>query len=215
MLSLDCGKSFFTQASGQLYFEFLSLSILVSLSQVLYHPSTQKRHPSFFILFSSLSVYREWCLGSHVTFCLNTIAGVCHWPFFFERALVSRVTGNGGTTSLFSPAAPSRLRCSDLVSLSLSLCRRLFVRLWIRQPVSTTHTYSERVVSLFLLSFFSFFIRLAVAESIRLQEVSETNDLICLDLGAFFFFCCVALFLFQLSTWLNLFKILSTKLSTY
>lgn len=91
------------------------LFILGPLSPL--HPET----PSFFfILFPSLSVYWEWCLGSHVTFCLNTIAGVCHWPFFFERALVSRVTGNGGTTSLFSPAAPSRLRCSDLVSLSLS-----------------------------------------------------------------------------------------------
>lgn len=92
------------------------LFILGPLSPL--HPET----PSFFfILFPSLSVYREWCLGSHVTFCLNTIAGVCHWPFFFERGLVSRVTGNGGTTSLFSPAAPSRLRCSDLVSLSLFL----------------------------------------------------------------------------------------------
>lgn len=34
-------------------------------------------------------------------FCLNTIAGVPHWFVYFERALVSRVMGNGGTTSLF------------------------------------------------------------------------------------------------------------------
>ena len=108
--SLFVGHSF-------LYTFSVCVPFFTSLLSLLFHPSTPKHLPLLFFLFLSLSVWREWCLCSHVTFCLNTIAGVCHWPVFFERALVSRVTGNGGTASLFSPAAPSPLHCSEPVSL--------------------------------------------------------------------------------------------------
>lgn len=85
-----------------LYFTSFSLLFFIFPLSITVHPPTS----FLFSLFPPHSVHREWRFGSHVTFCLNTIAGVCHWPFFFERALVSRVTGNGGTTSLFSAAAP-------------------------------------------------------------------------------------------------------------
>lgn len=105
------------QFSTTHFFFSVSFSFLASVFFSSLSPST----PQLFFFFPfSLCQGVVFC---HVTFCLNTIAGACHWPIFFERALVSRVMGNGGTTSLFSAAAPlpSALLSASSLSVALSL----------------------------------------------------------------------------------------------
>lgn len=85
---------------------FFLLSVL-SFS-CLYHPQP----PNFFP--PSQSVHREWLFSSHVTFCLNTIAGVCHWPIFLWKSV--GFPGDGEWrhhfTFLCSCPPPSPLHCS-------------------------------------------------------------------------------------------------------
>lgn len=94
-------------------------------------------HVSLFpVLFFSTSGFmkREWCFGSHVILPEHNCRCLSLAVFFFplKEALVSRATGNGRTTSLFSTAASPPLSTASLpLCLSLALCRSVFSG-WIR-----------------------------------------------------------------------------------
>lgn len=153
---------------------------------------------SIFLLFITLHPHNFFFSSSSLlTLCIGSGVLAVMWLFvrtqlpvfaigrcFFERALVSRVTGNGGTTSLFSAAAspppPFCIGLSWSLSVSPTGCGR-------SGSPRARHTQTVTVaVQLFLFSLFSFFIgQQAVTETIRLQEVSETNGLVCWDLAVF------------------------------
>lgn len=153
---------------------------------------------SIFLLFITLHPHNFFFSSSSLlTLCIGSGVLAVMWLFvrtqlpvfaigrcFFERALVSRVTGNGGTTSLFSAAAspppPFCIALSWSLSVSPTGCGR-------SGSPRARHTQTVTVaVQLFLFSLFSFFIgQQAVTETIRLQEVSETNGLVCWDLAVF------------------------------
>lgn len=162
---------------------FFPLPVLASLFFSSLSPSTPTT--SFFSSSSLLTL----CIGSGVLavmwlFVRTQLPVFAIGRCFFERALVSRVTGNGGTTSLFSAAAspppPFCIALSWSLSVSPTGCGR-------SGSPRARHTQTVTVaVQLFLFSLFSFFIgQQAVTETIRLQEVSETNGLVCWDLAVF------------------------------
>lgn len=78
---------------------------------------------------------REWQFGSHVTFLSQHNCRSLSLVDFFERALVSRVTDYGGTTSLFSAARPP---------LPLSIA--LSVNVWVSVCVSLSRSHTQALV---------------------------------------------------------------------
>lgn len=78
----------FSLISTTIYFTSLYFSPFLSLPlyfSPLYHPPPPQL--LFFLFFPSHPVHRERCFGSHVTFCPDTIAGVCHWPMFLWKSV--------------------------------------------------------------------------------------------------------------------------------
>lgn len=76
-----------------------------------------------FFYFWFLCIKREWCFGSHVILSEHNCRCLSLAVFFsLKEALVSRATGNGRTTSLFSTAASPPLFTASL-SVCLSLSR--------------------------------------------------------------------------------------------
>lgn len=109
-----------------LVFLFLYVLVFLFVLLITLNPLT----PHFFSpLFPSHSMRREWCLGQSCDFLSEHNCRCLPLDNFFERALVSKVTGNGGTTSLFSAASLSSPP-SALLSACLSVCLCLFHRLW-------------------------------------------------------------------------------------
>lgn len=99
---------------------FFPLPVLASLFFSSLSPSTPTT--SFFSSSSLLTL----CIGSGVLavmwlFVRTQLPVFAIGRCFFERALVSRVTGNGGTTSLFSAAASPPPLPSALLWAGLSL----------------------------------------------------------------------------------------------
>lgn len=176
----------FSLISTTIYFTSLYFSPFLSLPlyfSPLYHPPPPQL--LFFLFFPSHPVHRERCFGSHVTFCPDTIAGVCHWPMFLWKSVGfpgDREWRHHFTflCSCLPPPPPFCIALSWSLSVSPTGCGR-------SGSPRARHTQTVTVaVQLFLFSLFSFFIgQQAVTETIRLQEVSETNGLVCWDLAVF------------------------------
>ncbi len=133
--TLTCFPSSVTQLTNSTavqYFTYFSLFVFYSFCPrlSLFPFFISLPFPTSFFSFPSHSEHREWCFGSHVTFCLSTIAGVCHWPIFLWKSV--GFPGDGEWRHHFSAAAPlpsALLWASLFLSLSLSLSLSLFLSL--------------------------------------------------------------------------------------
>lgn len=119
-----------------LVFPFLYALVFIFLFLITLHPLT----PHLFSLFPSHSVHREWCLGQSCDFLSEHNCRCLPLDDFFEKALVSRVTGNGGTTSLFLCSCPP----PPCVALSLSLCVSLSLPQAVVDQVAGEHDTHTR-----------------------------------------------------------------------